>query len=140
MARSPISTDKKSELAPLEFVGIRSYRRANMLDLHSMLDGNIPPVSSLDIQRFWAMQSQHPGAICTKAILQICESESADPIAVGARTMLLRTLLQQGVLENWRESDGLSKVAFDAAAEFPLPTGLQGLNPDEFVAVLAGRR
>ena len=109
-----------------------------MLDLHSMLDGNIPTVSSLDIQRFWAMQSQHPGAICTKAILQVCESESADPVAVGARTMLLRTLLEQGVLENWRENDGLSKVVFDAAAAFPLPTGLQGLNPSEFVAVLAG--
>lgn len=110
-----------------------------MLDLHSMLDGYIPTVSSGDIQRFWSMQSSHPGTICTKAILQVCESESADPIAVGARTMLLRVLLEQGVLENWRESDGLSSAVFDAAAEFPLPTGLQGLNPDEFIAVLAGR-
>jgi hypothetical protein len=109
-----------------------------MLDLHSMIDGNIPAVSSIDIQRFWSLQSQHPGAICTSAILQVCESESADPVAVGARTILLRTLLAQGVLEDWRENDGLSKVVFDAAAEFPLPTGLQGLNPDEFVAVLAG--
>ncbi|SRR5713226_2119796 len=101
-----------------------------------MLNGNIPAVSSLDIQRFWAMQSQHPGAICTKAILQVCESESADPVAVGARTMLLRTLLEQGALENWRESDGLAKAVFDAAAVFPLPTGLQGVNPSEFVALL----
>jgi hypothetical protein len=107
-----------------------------MLDLKSMIDGNIPAVSSLDIQRFWAMQSQHPGAICTKAILQVCESESADPVAVGTRTTLLRILLQQGVLENWRENDGLSKVVFDAAAAFPLPNGLQGLNPSEFVALL----
>jgi hypothetical protein len=113
-----------------------------MLDLHSMLDGNIPAVSSLDIQRLWSLQSQDRGgsvSYSAKAISQVCESESADPIAVGARTMLLRVLLEQGVLENWRESDGLSKVVFDAAAEFPLPTGLQGLNPDEFVAVLAGR-
>jgi hypothetical protein len=108
-----------------------------MLDLRSMIDGNIPAVSSLDIQRFWAMQSQHPGAICTKAILQVCESESADPVAVGARTMLLRTLLEQGVLENWRENDGLSKAVFDAAAAFPLPTGLQGLDPSEFIALLS---
>jgi hypothetical protein len=107
-----------------------------MLDLHSMLNGNIPAVSSLDIQRFWARQSQHPGAICTKAILQVCESESADPVAVGARTMLLRTLLEQGALENWRESDGLAKAVFDAAAVFPLPTGLQGVNPSEFLALL----
>jgi len=107
-----------------------------MLDLKSMIDGNIPAVSSVDIQRFWAMQSEHPGAISTKAILQICESKSADPIAVGARTILLRILLDQGALENWRENGGLSKAVFDAASSFPLPSGLQGLNPSEFVALL----
>jgi hypothetical protein len=113
-----------------------------MLDLHSMLDGDIPAVSSLDIQRFWALQSQHSGgsvSYSARAILQVCESESADPMAVGARTTLLRILLQQGALENWRENDGLSKVVFDAAAAFPLPTGLQGFDPSKFVAVLAGR-
>ena len=107
-----------------------------MQDLKSMIDGNIPAVSSIDIQRFWAMQSQYPGAICTKAILQVCESDSADPVAVGARTILLRVLLEQGVLENWRENDSLSKVVFDAAAAFPLPAGLQGVNPSEFVSLL----
>ena len=108
-----------------------------MLDLKSMIDGNIPAVSSLDIQRLWAMQSQHPGAsFSTKAILQVCESASADPIAVAARTTLLRLLLEQGVLENWRGSDGLSEAVFDAAAALPLPTGLQGVNPSEFVALL----
>jgi len=112
-----------------------------MLDLRSMIDGNIPAVSSSDIQRLWSLQSQHAGdsvSYSTKAILQVCESESADAIAVGALTMLIGILLQQGVLENWRESDGLSKAVFDTAAAFPLPTGLQGLNPSEFVAVLAG--
>ena len=111
-----------------------------MLDLHSMIDGDIPAVSSLDIQRLWSLQSQHDGASVSysaRAILQICESESADPIAVGARTTLLRLLLEQGVLENWRENDGLSKAVFDAAAAFPLPTGLQGFNPSEFVTLLA---
>ena len=110
-----------------------------MLDLKSIIDGNIPAVSPLDIQRLWSLQSQHSAdsvSYSTKAILQICESESADPIAVGARTALIPILLQQGVLENWRENDGLSKLVFDAAATFPLPTGLQGLNPSEFVASL----
>lgn len=110
-----------------------------MLDLKSMIDGNIPAVSSVDIQRLWSLQSQHSGdsvSYSAKAILQICESESADPIAVGARTMLLRILFEQGVLENWRENDGLSKVVFDTAAVFPLPTGLQGVNPSEFAALL----
>jgi hypothetical protein len=104
-----------------------------------MIDGDIPAVSPVDIQRFWSLRSQHPGdsaSYSTKAILQVCESESADPIAVGARTMLLGILLEQGVLENWRENDGFSKVVFDAAAVFPLPAGLQGVNPSEFVAFL----
>lgn len=111
-----------------------------MLDLKSMIDGDIPAVSSIDIQRFWSLQSQRPGdsvSYSTKAILQVCESQSADPIAVGARTMLLGTLLEQGALENWREGDGLSKVVFDTAAVFPLPNGLRGLNPSEFIALLS---
>jgi hypothetical protein len=110
-----------------------------MLKLKSIIHGNIPAVSSLDLERLWSLQSQHLGdsaSYSTKAILQICESESADPMAVGARMMLLGTLLQQGVLENWRENDGFSKAVFDAAATFPLPTGLQGLNAKEFIAML----
>lgn len=110
-----------------------------MLNLKSIIDGNIPPVSSIDLQRLWSLQSQYPGdsvSYSTKAILQVCESEAADPIAVGARTTLIRILLRQGVLENWLEGDGLSKVVFEAAATFPLPTGLQGLRPSEFVALL----
>ena len=110
-----------------------------MLDPKSIIDGNIPGVSPLDIQRLWSLQSQHSAdsvSYSTKAILQVCESESADPIAVGARTALIGILLQQGVLENWRENDGLSNVVFEAAAAFPLPTGLQGLNPSDFVASL----
>jgi len=110
-----------------------------MLELKSMIDGNIPAVSSRDIERLWSLQSQCSGAsvsISTKAISQICESKSANPVAVGARTMLLRTLFEQGALENWRENDRLSKVVFDAAAAYPLPTGLRGLNPGEFIALL----
>ena len=112
-----------------------------MLDLESIMNGNIPAVSPLDIQRVWSLQSQHSAdsgarSYSMKAILQFCESEAADPIAVWARTALIGILLPQGVLENWRENDGLSKVVFEAAAAFPLPTGLQGLNPSEFVASL----
>lgn len=110
-----------------------------MSDLKSMIEGDIPSVSSIDIQRFWSLQSRHSGdsvSYSTKAILQVCESEFTDPIAVGARTMLLGTLLEQGALEDWRENDGLCKAVFDVAAVFPLPTGLRGLNPNEFIALL----
>src|ERR1035437_3698377 len=111
-----------------------------MLDLKSINNGKIPVVRPLEIPSLGSLSfpqfSHSRASYSTKAILQVCESESADPIAVSARTALIRILLQQGVLENWRENDGLSKVVFEAAAAFPLPTGLQGLNPSEFVASL----
>jgi hypothetical protein len=111
-----------------------------VLDLKSIINGNIPSVNPLDVQRLWLAQSQEPAdsgvSYSARAILQLCESESADPIAVGARTMLIRIVLQKGVLENWRDGDGLKNVVFEAAAVFPLPAGLQGLNPSEFVASL----
>ncbi|MCU1262270.1 MAG: hypothetical protein JWO80_5155 [Bryobacterales bacterium] len=110
-----------------------------MVDVESVIEGNIPTVSPLDIQRLWSLQSQHStGSLgySIEVILQVCESASADPIAVWARTALIGILLQQGVLESWRENDCLSQVVFDAAGTFPLPTGLQGLNPSEFIAWL----
>jgi hypothetical protein len=107
------------------------------LDLKSIIGGNIPAVSALDVQRLWLLQAQDPAvSYSTNAIFEVCESESADPIAVGARTALINILLRQGVLEKWRENDGLRKVVFEAAAAFPLPNGLQGLRPSEFVASL----
>jgi hypothetical protein len=49
---------------------------------------------------------------------------------------LISILLQEGFLENWREHDSLHKGVFEAAAVFPLPNGLQGANPGEFMATL----
>jgi hypothetical protein len=93
-------------------------------------------VSALDVQRLWSLQAQDSAvSYSTNAVLQACESESA----VGAPTAVINILLQQGVSEKWRENDGLSKVVFEAAAAFPLPTGLQGLRPSDFVASLPKR-
>lgn len=112
-----------------------------MLDLKSRIEGNIPAVSPRDVQSLWALQSQHSGdsgvSYSTKAILQVCESESADPIAVWTRTALIGILLHTGDLENWREGAGLSQVVFEVAAVFPLPNGLLAVDPSEFVALLS---
>ena len=113
-----------------------------MLDPKQVTNSPIPAVKALDIQRLWSLQSQHPASggvsISVEVIRQICDSEAADPIAVWARTALVSILLQMGVLEGWRTKDGLRKEVFEAAAVYPLPSGLQGLNPNDFVATLPG--
>ena len=114
-----------------------------MLDPKSVMNQNIPPVSAMDIRRLWTAQSQHPAdsgvSYSGTAIAAICESDSADPIAVWARTSLISILLQHGELENWREKDGLpNNIVFEHAAVYPLPAGLQGFTPADFVASLSG--
>jgi hypothetical protein len=111
-----------------------------MLDLQSFIQAAIPAVDPLDIERFWTLQSQHPRepgvAFSTIAISEVCESPSADPIAVWARTTLIIILLEQGQLGNWLEDGRPDTVVFATAAVFPLPAGLQQFDPDEFLANL----
>ncbi len=111
-----------------------------MLDPKSVIDGPIPAVSALDVERFWSHQSQHSAesgiSYSAKAISQLCGSETADPIAIWARTTLVSILSHEGLPENWSANEDLRRVIFQAAAVFPLPNGLQGLNPGEFIAKL----
>ncbi len=111
-----------------------------MLDLKSVLNEAIPEVDPLDVKRLWSLQSQYPEnagvSYSTKAISQICGSDSADPIAVWARTGLVSILLQEGSLDKRRENGELDEAVFQAAARFPLPNGLQGMDFDEFIATL----
>ncbi len=119
-----------------------SFRTSHMLDPESVISGAIPAVSPLAVQRLWSLQAQLPpesrGAVSfsAKLIAQICEPDSSDPIAVWARFALIGILLQQGLLEKWREHDSLHNSVFEAAAVFPLPNGLQGVNADDLVNTL----
>ena len=112
-----------------------------MLDFESVLNGAIPAVKPLDVQRLWSFQAQHPQepgqaiSFSMEAISQICESDS-DPIAVWARAAFLNMLVKHGLLEKWREEGGLRKAVFEAAAVFPLPNGLQGADFEEFITAL----
>ncbi len=115
-----------------------------MLDLNSVMDANIPAANPLDIQRFWSLQFQHSAdtsvSYSADAILQVCQSESADPVVVWARTALIGILRQEGLLDKWLTDEGLSKAVFEAAASFPLPNGLQDFNPDQLLANLRIRK
>ena len=114
-----------------------------MLDFESVVQGEIPAVNPLDLQRFWTFQWQHPKepgvsvGFTREAILQACRSPLADPIAVLARTILLNILLEQGQLENWLEAGRPNTAVFETTAVFALPSGLQQFDPAEFLAQLA---
>jgi hypothetical protein len=111
-----------------------------MLDPKSVFHADVPAVNPLDLRRFWTVQSQRSTdsgvAFSTKAILQVCASESADPVAIWARTTLVAILLQEGHLTPWDNDGGLNDAVFQAAAVFPLPNGLQQFDPSEFLAIL----
>ena len=115
-----------------------------MLDVNSVMDANIPAANPLDIQRFWSLQSRHSGdcsfGYSADAILQVCQSESADPVVVWARTALIIIMHREGHLNEWLNGDDLSKAVFEAAASFPLPNGFQDFNPDELLATLRIRK
>ncbi len=111
-----------------------------MLDFQSVIHETIPTVHPVDLERFWHLQSQRPGdssvSYSIRAISQICGSESADPIATWARTALIRIVLEHDRLEKWRTGDNVQPALFVAAAAFPLPDGLQGIDPEAFVTSL----
>ena len=115
-----------------------------MLDLDSVMDANIPAANPLDIQRFWSLQFQHSAdssvGYSTEAILEICASQSADPIVVWARTALVGILQKEGLLDEWLNDEGLSKLVFETAAVFPLPNGLHNFDPGELLATLRIRK
>jgi hypothetical protein len=117
----------------------RHIENDDMLDPKLAIIEAIPAVHTLDLQGLWALQSQHPVnsgvSYSIKAISQVCNFGS-DPVAVWARTTLISILSQQGLLDNWRDHDGLQQAVFQAAAVFPLPNGLQELNPNAFIAAL----
>ncbi len=111
-----------------------------MLDFRSVLSGAVPAVDPRDLQRFcsfhWQQAAPSETAYTCEAIRQICQSESADPIALWARASLLGLLRQPGSPEPWREDDGWQQAVFQVVAVFPLPQGLQALEQEQFLAAL----
>jgi hypothetical protein len=64
----------------------------------------------------------------------------SDVIAVSLRVSLLDALLQQGMLEEWREGKELRDIVFWNAATFPLANGLKDFDVSEFVETLRMNR
>ena len=116
-----------------------------MLDSNALLSGKpIPAVDPSDMRRIWELISEAPPPESAgvgvrgwnaNLIADQC-SQGADPLAVFYRAALLKPLLESGLLDNWRDGDSPHDVVFQALAAFPLPEGIQGFRPDEFIDAL----
>ena len=96
------------------------------------------------MKRVWELTSEaarhkgaRPGSVGFNIGLVVSQcSEGADPLAVFFRVALLRTLVESGLLDNWRDGDRPHGVVFQTLATFPLPDGIQNFRPDEFARAL----
>jgi len=102
----------------------------------------VPPVSVDDMKRVWRMVhklkaeagAQHFG-IGERLIAEQCEP-GANFQAVFFRVALLQYLFQAGLLDEWREDDGLSDSVFQVSATFPMELGDRGFDSAAFTSRL----
>ena len=106
----------------------------------------VPPVNADDLKRVWDVISsfagicQNPEAreprgafgIDLRLLEPHCEPGS-DVTAVSIRAFLLRGFLKVGLLDDWREGDGLRDTAFRVAATFPIEHGVERLDLTGFL-------
>jgi hypothetical protein len=101
------------------------------------------PVDPNDVRRVWdlilqvtAGRAGDPRAptmgIDVRLVAQHC-SPSADVLAVFFRTALLQALIEQDMLNDWREGKEFRHSVFEAAATFPLPKGVESFDPNAFI-------
>jgi hypothetical protein len=100
------------------------------------------------LKRIWTLLSaSRPGGAATDVaavaldlrLLATNCSNGADTLAVFVRATLLNMLIEGGMLDQWREGDGLPDFIFKSLAAFPLPEGMIGFNPPDFLAALQRR-
>jgi hypothetical protein len=91
----------------------------------------IPAVDPEDMRRVWPLFEGLEGGtgIDIKLLAQRC-SANANVLAVSTRVQLARSLLQQGLLDKWREGDSLRPQVFEVIAKCALAPGGQGLRFD----------
>jgi hypothetical protein len=105
----------------------------------------LPAVNPDDMKRVWRLVRQSTGAqggratstmsIDVKLVAPQC-SPGPDVLAVFFRMSILQRLLEQGMLNPWREGDGLRDIVFDNAATFAVRIGSDGFDPDAFLEQL----
>ena len=100
--------------------------------------GEVREVDAGDLKRVWLFMSTLKAGVGVHPdlILEQCESADADPLALFLRTLVINVLLEQGALEAFREAATLRDSVFEKAAVAALSAGIQGFDPDLFIASL----
>ena len=120
---------------------------AFMTDFESLASGKpVPPVNADDLKRVWyaisniavtcqSTEGHDPHrtmGIDTRLLEPHCEP-GADVTAVSIRALLLHSCLQAGLLDDWREANGLRDTVFRVAATYPIEQGRERFNFPGFV-------
>jgi hypothetical protein len=116
-----------------------------MLDIESIMAGKpIPPVRAADMERVWEFIFKDSiGEVSTtptvgfnlRVITGQCGPD-ADLLASFVRATILKQLLEEGLLDAWRDGKHPNGTVFQVLASFPLPDGTAGFRSDEFIDVL----
>jgi hypothetical protein len=120
-------------------------RGSAMLDFEALSSGKpVPAVDAGDLKRVWELtskaprvESATPAALgwSVRVIAGQC-SPGADPLAEFFRAALLRPLIEDGLLDEWRDGERPHYVVFQTLGTFPLPEGIQRFRPDQFIDAL----
>jgi hypothetical protein len=103
-------------------------------ELAAFLSAPIPAVDPEDMRRIWPLLEGLEGGIGATGIdvnllKQHCSAD-ANVIAVMARLALAKSLLGQGVLDEWKEGDSLRPQVFEVIAKCALAPEGEGLRFD----------
>ena len=89
--------------------------------LAAFLSGPVPNVDPEDIKRIWPLVTPLEGGvgIDNRVLAELC-SPGANIIAVFARAMLIRAMIQDGRLNRWLEGNTPQDKVFAVVATAPL--------------------
>ncbi len=112
-------------------------KRMGETKLRASVGQPVPAVSAEDVRRvYYAVAEAGPrNSISLELLAELCDP-GVNVVAVSLRAMLLSILLQIGRLGQWQEGKVLNDRLYQVAATFPLPRGLEEVDPEAFVAAV----
>jgi len=114
-----------------------------MTDLDPLASGKpVPPVNADDLKRVWYAIRDITGAfhhdpgqavgIDPRLLEPYCES-GADVTAVSVRAIWLHAFLRAGLLDEFREGNGLRDAVFRVWAVFPMEQDVERFDFQDFI-------
>jgi hypothetical protein len=94
-----------------------------------VLNGTIPLVDAMDVRNVWSFlaferardTSVQCGAVAiNESVVADQCGVNANVLAVFLRATLVDSLREQGLLDSWRDENGLRDIVFEVASRFPI--------------------